>query len=78
MDSVYQFLQSAKNWLNIPLVQTDKTSITLWSVLYLVVLLFLLFYISGKVRDWLANKLLAEANSPWGCARPSAPSPATS
>lgn len=59
MDSVHRFFQSVREFLDIPLIPLGKGSLTLWSVLYLAILLFLLFYISGRIRSWLADKLLA-------------------
>jgi small-conductance mechanosensitive channel len=35
-----------------------ESDLTLWSVLYLFALLIALFYVSGRVRYWVANKML--------------------
>ncbi len=59
MDGVIRFFQSVRDFLNIPLFRLGGSSLTLWSVLYLAILLFLLLYVSGMVRNWLANRLLA-------------------
>jgi small-conductance mechanosensitive channel len=59
MDSIYQLLESARKLLSIPLFQIGKSNVTLWAILYLLVLLFLLFYVSKKVKNLIADKLLA-------------------
>lgn len=62
MESIYQFLRSAREFLTVPLFKIGDSDLTLWSVLYLIVLLLVLFYVSGRIRYWLANRLLAKSN----------------
>jgi small-conductance mechanosensitive channel len=44
--------------LNNPLTTVGGTTITAWRIIYFLLLLFLLFYISKKIKHWLVNKVL--------------------
>ena len=44
--------------LNNPLITAGGTTITAWRIIYFLLLLFLLFYISKKIKHWLVNKVL--------------------
>lgn len=46
--------------LNVPLIKLKGMEITLWAVLYFIVLFFLLFYLTGKLKKWLVDRLLAK------------------
>lgn len=48
-----------KSVLDIPLFKLNNTSLTLWTLLYIGVLVVLLFYIAGKLRNWVAGRALA-------------------
>jgi len=50
-----------KDFLNIPITQIGPTELTLWSVLYFIILVFLLFYLTGKIRKWIVYKLFAKS-----------------
>ena len=62
MESVQQFIVAARDILDIPLVKTGSTQLTLWSILYLIVLFFLLLFVAKKIRFWLANRILVRSN----------------
>jgi len=53
-----QWLGKIKGLLDFPLLRLGETSITLWTLLYFILLLLLLFYSAGKLRSWLVEKLL--------------------
>jgi small-conductance mechanosensitive channel len=61
LEGIYQFLRSAREFLSVPLFKMGDGDLTLWSVLYLFVLLIALFYVSGRIRYWLANKILVRS-----------------
>ncbi len=51
-------LARIKSFLDYPLVKLGDTQITLWTLIYFVVLLLLLFYLAGRLRRWLVEKAL--------------------
>ncbi len=59
MKIILQWLEMIKGYLEIPLIKLKGTEITLWTLFYLIVLLFLLFYLTGKLKKWVIDRLLA-------------------
>jgi len=59
MDTFSRILGHIRNALDIPLVRLGASHLTLWTLLYLVALVALLFFFSGKLRVWIADQLLA-------------------
>ncbi len=57
MENLQKFLQSVREVLSIPVLKSGNSSLTLWSLLYLLILVFILFYLSGRIRRWLINAL---------------------
>jgi small-conductance mechanosensitive channel len=55
---IQTLLSQIKSYLDSPLVKLGDTQITLWTLVYFVVLLLLLFYLAGRLRRWLVEKLL--------------------
>lgn len=51
-------LERLKAIFNFPLLKLGETEITLWTVGYFLVLLLLLFYLTGKVKKLLIDRLL--------------------
>lgn len=62
MEAVQQWLAQIKAVLDIPLLMLGKTQLTLWMLLYLIIFIFLLFYLSGKLKDWVVLRLLARSH----------------
>jgi len=56
-----ELINNIKDFLNLPITQVGATELTLWSVLYFLILIFLLFYLTAKVRKWVVYKLLAKS-----------------
>jgi small-conductance mechanosensitive channel len=54
------FINDIKEFLNIP-INFGNTQVTLWSILYFLILLFLLFYVTSKIRKWVVYKLLSKS-----------------
>lgn len=52
------WLARLKGYLEVQLFTIGVTQITLWTVIYLCILLALLFYLSGKLRNWIVEELL--------------------
>jgi small-conductance mechanosensitive channel len=61
MGAIQEWLGKIKAFLDIPLLKLGETQITLWALLYFLLLLVLLFYLAGKIRRWLVNHLLARS-----------------
>lgn len=55
---IQTLLSQIKSFLGYPLAKLGDTQITLWTLIYFVVLLLLLFYLAGRLRRWLVEKLL--------------------
>jgi len=48
--------------LNSPLITLGGINITAWGIIYFVLLLYLLIFISKRIRNWLVYKVLAKSN----------------
>ncbi len=62
METVQAILIQIKAFLDTPLLPIGGTKFTLWMLLYLVVLLVSLVYLSGRVKFWLIDRLLARTS----------------
>jgi small-conductance mechanosensitive channel len=56
-----EFINNIKEFLDIPVTQIGTTELTLWSIVYFLLLIFLLFYLTAKIRKWVVYKLLANS-----------------
>ncbi len=59
MEALQEFFVQLRAWLDIPLLPIGSTRFTLWMLLYLLVLIALLVYITGKLKTWMVERLLA-------------------
>lgn len=57
MQNVIDFLKTVKGYLEISLVQLGELNITLWLILYTLVAVLLLFYLSAKFKSLLVNRV---------------------
>jgi small-conductance mechanosensitive channel len=62
MESLQRVIASARDILDFPLFKTGSTQLTLWSILYLILLFLLLLFLAKKIRFWLANRILVRSN----------------
>jgi small-conductance mechanosensitive channel len=62
MDTITDFATALRGILNFSLFQLGDTQITLWTLLYITVLITLLVVFSGYLKRWLARSLLAVAD----------------
>lgn len=58
MNTLMQWLAKIKDILAIPLFPIGQTQVTLWTLVYLLILVVLLFYVAGWIRYWLAERIL--------------------
>jgi small-conductance mechanosensitive channel len=59
MEALKEFFVQLRAWLEIPLLPIGGTRFTVWMLLYLVVLIVLLVYVTGKLKTWMVNRMLA-------------------
>jgi len=60
LNAVKNVLENIKNFLDIPL-EFGNIHITLWSIIYLTVLMIILFYATTKIKKWIVYQLLAKS-----------------
>lgn len=62
MKALQDLFEQIREFLSIPIFTVGQSYITLWSLLYIVLFLILLFYLSGKLKRWISQGLLARRN----------------
>jgi len=62
VDNETSYIEQFWESINKPFFTLGNFELTLWSVFYLLVLLFLLFYVTAKLRKWLVYQVLAKSN----------------
>ncbi|MEE4178041.1 MAG: mechanosensitive ion channel domain-containing protein [Bacteroides sp.] len=62
MESIKSFFLSAKEFLQEPLFSLGKSTFTLSTILYLIISIYLLFFLTAKLKKLLADKILAKYN----------------
>ena len=62
MDLFLSWLKEARKYLDFTLFSAGGNTVTIWMILYLLVLLVLLFVFSRKIGKWLAEKVLARSS----------------
>jgi small-conductance mechanosensitive channel len=62
VDGFRYWLGQVKQFLDIPLLKLGETQVTLWTVLYFFILVFLLFYAARKIRVLLVERLLTRTH----------------
>jgi small-conductance mechanosensitive channel len=60
MNLAKEILIKIKEFLDVP-INLGSVHLTLWSVFYFIVLLFLLFYVSAKTKKWLIYNILSRS-----------------
>ncbi len=66
MESINQLLQKINSYLQYPLLELGETNITPWLIIYVVVGIFLLFYLTRRLKNLLVNHLLLRYTSEIG------------
>ena len=59
MQQITDIVISLRNALNYPLFQLGDTEVTMWTLVYLTVLLTVLLFVSGQLKRWVARSLAA-------------------
>jgi small-conductance mechanosensitive channel len=66
MDNIYDILETVRSVLERPLMRLGNSPVTLGAILQLLVLTALLFYLSGKLRTWVAEHFLTRTRMELG------------
>ncbi|NOT22870.1 MAG: mechanosensitive ion channel [Nitrospiraceae bacterium] len=62
MESLQQLFNQIKTFLDIPVFSAGKSSITLWTLVSVVILVLLLFSITRWLKVWIVSRLLANSS----------------
>lgn len=62
MESLKEIFNQIKESLSIPLMNIGNAQVTLWTILYFIVFVIILLYITAKLRKWIIYKLLAKSS----------------
>ncbi len=66
MDMVLHWLEMLRKSLDVKLFTIGGTQINLWTLLYLLILIVLLIFLSKRMKKWLAEKVLARSRMDFG------------
>jgi len=61
LESIKKFFIDLMQSLDLPVIKIGTTDLTLWTIIYLFLLLFILIYITGKIRRWVIYRLLSKS-----------------
>lgn len=61
MDNELSLIEQVWETINQPFFQLGNFNLTIWSMFYLLILLFLLFFVTSKIRNWIVYKALAKS-----------------
>ena len=59
MERLPGWLETIRSVFEVPIFELGGNPFTLWTFVYMVFLVVLLFYVAGKIRSWMAERVLA-------------------
>lgn len=62
MENILEFIKQTISLLNVPLISFGDSALTIWTIVYLVIILILLVYVTSKLKNLIIHKLLAKSN----------------
>ena len=62
METIFNFIELIKKNLGLPLFSIGENPITIWMILYFLLLIFFLFFGTAKLKKWFVYKLLSKTN----------------
>lgn len=62
MNSILEYIKPFFTFLNLPLFSLGETNVTLWIIIYLLLILFLLIFTTSKLKNFIIYKLLAKSS----------------
>ncbi|BEH09710.1 mechanosensitive ion channel [Geobacter sulfurreducens subsp. ethanolicus] len=66
METLMELIGTVRQYLEIPILKLGGAPVTLWAIIQLVVLVALLFYLSGKLRTWIVEQFLTRTRMELG------------
>lgn len=66
MEAFRDIMTQVRQFLDVPLMKLGGAPVTLWAIIQLVVLVALLFYLSGKLRTWIVEQFLTRTRMELG------------
>jgi small-conductance mechanosensitive channel len=61
LDALKNIFIQIKHFLDLPIAEIGKTHLTLWSIIYLILLIFILLFVTAKLKRWVVYKLLEKS-----------------
>jgi small-conductance mechanosensitive channel len=61
LDALKNIFIQIKHFLDLPIAEIGKTHLTLWSIIYLILLIFILLFVTAKLKKWVVYKLLEKS-----------------
>lgn len=58
---IQKYFNEVKDFLSIHLIDLGNSSITLWTLLYFILLTWLLFFLTAKLRKWIVYKIFSDS-----------------
>jgi small-conductance mechanosensitive channel len=62
VENIPEFIKQIISLLNVPLVTFGDSTLTIWVITYLIIILILLVYVTSKLKNLIIHKLLAKSN----------------
>ncbi|MBN2403847.1 MAG: mechanosensitive ion channel [Spirochaetes bacterium] len=62
MEAINQFTKPALNFLKIPLITVGESSLSLWTLIYLLLIIIILIYATSRLKNIIIYKMLAKSS----------------
>jgi small-conductance mechanosensitive channel len=62
MEAIIEYFETIKAWLSIPLMNIGNVTVTLWMLIYLLILTVVLYYATSRITKLVVHKVLARSN----------------
>ncbi len=66
MSAIENFFTVIKKILDTPIAEIGKTQLTIWSIIYLSLTVFLLLFLTARLRKWIVYKVLEHSKTELG------------
>ncbi len=58
---IQKYFNDVKDLFSVHIFDIGNSSITIWTILYFIILAWLLFFITAKLKKWMVYKVLSES-----------------
>jgi small-conductance mechanosensitive channel len=62
MENILEFIKAIISFFNVPLVSFGESTITIWVIMYLIIIMILLVYVTSKLKYLIIHRLLAKSS----------------